>query len=172
MRGKRWTEVFKDHVATERDGVTRWAKPGTNIDSLNYIVRGRYLFVYGDLGDAIYAWSQEITLEWVAGCNLDYFAGKCQASPLGRDFREFSEEKATQDLLFVLEDVECTERERRDALRACESEHEWHEYLWTDEASKLLGDDCCEYADLGQRISPRCEAHLAGLKCMFGKETE
>jgi hypothetical protein len=57
-----------------------WRQPGTSINFIKYILHGSTLFVCGDLGEAVYDWPQAVDLGFLAGCDLDYFGGKCQAS--------------------------------------------------------------------------------------------
>lgn len=61
----------------------RWANPNTCIYLVDYIFRGNTLFVGGDIGHAVYRWSQPISPEFVAGCDLDYFSGKMEAGDRG-----------------------------------------------------------------------------------------
>lgn len=87
-------EWFKDHVAIfapmMQAGIKRktyfgdkvtildWHNPdrGT-IYATRYIFDGRVLVVHGDIGDAVYGWSERITPEFVASCEVTYFASKC-----------------------------------------------------------------------------------------------
>jgi hypothetical protein len=80
---------FSSHVAslvTFKDDISReiirlvWAKLGTGINRIDYLLYGNVLFVCGDLGEAVYQWSQPISLEFLADCDLDYFGSKCRAS--------------------------------------------------------------------------------------------
>ena len=106
-------DSFKDHVADyslyhkmDEGGtgvvgsieVLTWKKPGTGNYMVRYLVSGNTLCVYGDLGEAIYQWSENVTLEWISNLYLSYFKGKCQASEVGRDFREWSQRKALKEL--------------------------------------------------------------------------
>lgn len=87
---------FPDHKATltilpdPRGGeITKliWAKPGTRINRIDYLIYRNVLFVTGDLGDAVYEFSSILDLPFLADCDLDYFGGKCRASseePRGR----------------------------------------------------------------------------------------
>ena len=47
-----------------------WAKPGTGIYKITYIIKANRLMVFGDVGDAIYEWSNLLTWEWLAGLDL------------------------------------------------------------------------------------------------------
>jgi hypothetical protein len=57
-----------------------WANPESNNCRIDYVLYGSVLFVCGDLGEAVYQWSQNVSLEFLADCDMDYFGGKCQAS--------------------------------------------------------------------------------------------
>jgi hypothetical protein len=52
------------------------------------------LAITRDYGDAVYVWGSEVSFEFIAGCNLHYFMGKCEASEVGREFKEWSSETA------------------------------------------------------------------------------
>ena len=82
---------FKNHVATFREwtdgkgaGATiEWANPKSGQYRITYLIHGYFLMVYGDCGEAIYSWPapncvDRLTLEWLADCELPYFAGKCR----------------------------------------------------------------------------------------------
>ena len=76
---------FKDHQASlsdPRDSVQRlsWKKPGTTCYAMIFLLSGGYLCVLGDLGEAVYQWSEKVSLRFLADCSLDYFGSKCQAS--------------------------------------------------------------------------------------------
>ncbi len=105
------TEWFKDHIAkvtTAPDsplGPTTWVewrKPGTWNYGVVYCITGHFLAAMGDLGDSIYQWPQSISLEFLAGCDLDYFESKCQASEHGRDHKERDERVAATRLREIL----------------------------------------------------------------------
>jgi hypothetical protein len=97
---RRATAEFKDHQAamltTDGNHVTliEWRKPGTSINSVSFILKGRYLCVIGDLGDAVFAWSEIITPAFLASCDWHYMKGKCQCSPHGSKFESWDDEMA------------------------------------------------------------------------------
>ena len=104
-------DSFKDHAAKITQfakldvndagcdiEVLTWKKPESYNYMVRYLVSGNTLCVYGDLGEAIYQWSENVTLEWISNLYLSYFKGKCQASEVGRDFREWSQRKALKEL--------------------------------------------------------------------------
>lgn len=80
---------FKDHVVlhfetygADKSPITRlvWSKPKEVWYRIYYIWHGGWLFVAGDLGEAVYQWNSELDLSFLAMCDLSYFGGKCQAS--------------------------------------------------------------------------------------------
>ena len=96
-------EEFTEHAATishEIDATKPyfakivWAKPGTGIMSCTYILNHRWLCAMGDIGEAIYEWSQPISPSFLASCDWHYMFGKCQASPAGRKFQQWDREFA------------------------------------------------------------------------------
>jgi hypothetical protein len=82
-------EWFKDHVATmfPSGKILLWSKPGTGVYRVKYQVDERYLIITGDIGDAIFCWSQPVSFDFVAGCDLEYIKGKCVAKPTNIDHR-------------------------------------------------------------------------------------
>lgn len=82
---------FKDHVATlstysESPMVSngrqiqglRWAKPGTCINSIDYLIVDGSLIVRGDLGAGVYTWGGKISLSFLATCDWHYMLGKLE----------------------------------------------------------------------------------------------
>lgn len=94
---------FTEHVATishEIDATKPyfativWAKPGTGIMSCTYILNHRWLCAMGDIGEAIYEWSQSVSPSFLASCDWHYMFEKCQASPAGRKFQKWDNQFA------------------------------------------------------------------------------
>ncbi len=192
MKNDRYTRLildiendFKDHIATvklDQEGIyiLRWQKPGTWINFVEYILRGSTLFVWGDLGDAVYQWSSNISLSFLAGCNVDYFREKCQASEEGRGFKYWWHEDAEKYLEEMFkEDGEVDDDTRmvfiahkNDILGACQTRDGWHEWLrdYCNENIRdtLFGSDWWEYIpEIGIDAHPRCVMHLHGLKMAY-----
>jgi len=171
-------ERFKDHVMSKLPGDWyRFAKPGTGIDSLNFQFFRGYWIVVGDLGDAVYQWKQEVTAEWIAGCNLDYVLGKCQASEVGYRFKEWDPQLCLEDMeKWAKED--CDDKDKaeyhvRDAKFAIEDgEVAWQAYVY-DNGCEVFGDEFYEFApNFGVRPHIRGILHLAALKVMVRKMNE
>lgn len=102
---QRW---FPNHQATlETHGpvtVLRWAKPETCFYAVTYLLMGRTLYVSGDIGEAVFQWGDKLTLEFLKGCDFDYFWGKCCASEVGRRFDGWAENVARHDLDALADD--------------------------------------------------------------------
>lgn len=91
-------EWFKDHKAQcQATGdigkivwstslLIHWQNPKSWNYGCRFIIHRQWLIVVGDIGEAVYQWSDDITLEFLAQLDFGYFLGKCQASEKGRDF--------------------------------------------------------------------------------------
>lgn len=171
-------ERFKDHeMSIMENGWVKFAKPGTNIDMLCFNTFYGYLTVIGDLGDAVYQWGERITLDWVAGCSLDYVLGKCQASEVGRDFHDWDASLCHEDLEkwavqeFDEQDLERPEEELKEAGYAIDDGIiGWQAYLYRY-GHELFGSEFYEFAPkFGVRPHIRGVLHLAALKVMKEKK--
>lgn len=182
------TSWFKNHVATYKifkaeDGETieylRWGKPKSSIFSISYMFRFGLLFVYGDLGDAVYQWHPSIgTLPSLATCSLDYFAGKCSASECGRGYKSWNEACAREGLIdYITDEVSYNEdgrtfEEISESFRLLGGWNEiYSEYSWIqwleNHGHEFFGDAHYEYGGIGMEIDSRCRSHLVGLKMAF-----
>ena len=156
-----------------------WGKPGTGMYSIRYVIMGPVLMVWGDLECAVYRWSSEISWEFLAGCDLQYFAGKCDASPKGRDYEDYDPRLALEDLNEALKerDGEAYKRpsqtlvdEARNVVRY--GEEDWREWIRTN-GYDLFGDCWYEYVgDFGKRTAQTCLAHLLGIKMAVAQLTK
>jgi len=146
--------------------VLTWKKPDSYNYMIRYIVSGNTLCVHGDLGEAIYQWSQNLTFEWLSKLDLQYFAGKCQASEVGRDFKEWDEHKALETLKQFEEEeyFKWEEFEEKGGEEALCDEREWEEWL-RENGHEVMGDDFYEWAfGIGKTINTRCVYHFIGLQ--------
>jgi hypothetical protein len=88
---------FKDHKATRISVVNGadfpqiidWSKPGTWTYGCRFIIYRRWLCVVGDIGEATFEWSEDLTLDFLAQIDFGYFLSKCRASPSGKDFDQW-----------------------------------------------------------------------------------
>jgi hypothetical protein len=72
--------IVKAHVHHGKVEQFVWGEPGTRNCKIQYLLHNNYLYVSGDLGEAIYEWSEDVSLKFLADCGMDYFGGKCRAS--------------------------------------------------------------------------------------------
>jgi hypothetical protein len=98
-------DVFRDHIAfyeahSEDLETLTWQRPGTSVYAVRYVRHYGVLMVWGDLYEATYMWNYEpkFCMEWIGGCSLDYFLGKCRASPHGREPYVWDSETARKNL--------------------------------------------------------------------------
>ncbi|MCK5604629.1 hypothetical protein KAR91_22260 [Candidatus Pacearchaeota archaeon] len=178
------SRYFKDHKATVRElaeGVTDivWQKEKDSNCYVVYLIRGNVLYVSGDLGSAVYFWGRRLSIEWLAGLNIDYFASKCEASEHGRLFRSWASDVAEKWIeSFVKDHIDdCYDEEgeaealavfnelKEDMERATDSKEEWIAFASGDDGRRVFGDEWWDYAaDIGTVVDFRCRTHLAGLK--------
>lgn len=178
-------EWFKDHKVLEHsffgEGNFRietlvWGKEGTGINRIYYVCRHSVLMVYGDLGDAIYQWYGDPTadLAWIAGCDLHYFHGKCQASEIGRSYDNYDWDEKEADR--YIRDHFKQNRDCKGMKQYLESEfkervyskQDFHAALYEGDPAPVFGKDWWKWVPgVGKIISVRTQAHLIGLKMAF-----
>ena len=88
---ERW---FKDHKATvllNRPEVIiiEWRNPTSLAYACRFIIHRQWLCVVGDIGEATFQWSQDITIEFLASLEFNYFLSKCRASNSGVKFEQW-----------------------------------------------------------------------------------
>jgi len=144
----------------------KWRKPGSSNFSMVFISYGAYLVVLGDAGEAVYQWSQMVTLEWVAGCHIGYILSKCQASPEGRQFEGWDEDHARARLADFFEDDPARLLRILDAAEDhLSSQGDWTQWLHdTGYQDALVGEDWVEHCDIGMAPTVQARAHVIGLQ--------
>ncbi len=93
-------EWFRSHKATTinlampiaGEGIISWENPKSWNYGCRFIIHRRWLCVVGDIGEATFEWSEDLTLEFLAGIDFGYFLSKCRASPEGRKFEQWDTE--------------------------------------------------------------------------------
>ncbi len=60
----------------------------------------------GDIGEAVFEWSEDLTLDFLASLNFDYFLGKCQASPAGKEFEQWDGRVAASNCAHRIKEIE------------------------------------------------------------------
>ena len=161
--------VNGDHLLWRR-------KDGSGLSRVEYTINHNKLIVLGDLGSAVYVWSQELTWAFLADCHYDYFAGKCVASEHGRGFKQWSGSVAIQyirdefaDLKSRIEDsagdehAECVMRllEEGDVFDSLENSHQWYQWIGADPKRY---NEFWESGAIGDQVASRCILHLEGIK--------
>lgn len=87
-------EWFKNHVAAmttfktaEGDGmIIKWRRPDTSNYAMTFMLLENRVFVTGDVGDAIYGFGCQTTVDNIKRFDWHYFVNKCCASETGRDY--------------------------------------------------------------------------------------
>lgn len=167
---------FKTHVATIQLNtpeltLVKWQKPDSWIFGCKFIIHRRWLTVLGDIGEAVYEWSEDISLQFVANCGLHYFLGKCQASEDGRKFKYWESQLAMENAAIWLAEME-KEGEGSDRLevmreiaklgKAGKDEYQ----TAANDAFDSTGDSefCCQITSLGTVPHPRAIGHWIGIQ--------
>lgn len=93
-------EWFKDHMATvtKYGDVTflDWSHPESSRYAVRYTFMGSSLFITGDLGKAVFAFTSPIAIEYFKTINLGYFMRNLSCS--SRDCWKFDSEKAKEEI--------------------------------------------------------------------------
>jgi hypothetical protein len=125
------------------------------------------LIVLGDFGDAVYSWSQKVSLEFLADCDLDYFHSKCVSVPrivLDNNFMFWDSSIALNKLKDLKKDFPLSFlKEMEMNLGTSET---WEKYLSTEFYTyfSYYEIDPELIYNVGNVIHPWCEKHLQALK--------
>ena len=162
--------VLKDAAGHEVERLV-WKKPGTSSYGVYYIRMGSVLFVAGDIGEAVYQWGENVSLEWISRLDSEYFRGKCQASDSGRGYLVWDQRLAEQRFKEICKEENVSKEKIEDIEFGIgfdlSHREEWHQFLHTHGHDFLGHSDYYEYGDIGDRGSIRCLGHLIGLKMAF-----
>ncbi|MFW5916479.1 MAG: hypothetical protein ACOCTM_03300 [Bacteroidota bacterium] len=176
---------FGDHEAeyieiNDRISVLNWREPGTVTYSVRYVFDGCYLYISGDLGEAVFSLTWTGTPESFKDINLGYFHSKIAAYP--GDKYDFSRKKAKDSLQeeidYAAEGFDLGEvadeyfeilEEMKKLADDCNNSHEWAARITyqTDLFDRLqkYNNDCWEWIyGIGDVIPTRVRAYLIGLK--------
>lgn len=146
-----------------------WNKPGSSIYSVRYIVNRNTLFVGGDLGHAVYRWSDNVTINWLASCDLHYFMGKFEGLDCGSRPNQWDPKRVEHYMKEWLEEDDGENRKRigwdETDLELWPSmtysEDEWVRFIGQEGNRMLIDDEAYKW---GQGLNLRCVAHWLGLK--------
>lgn len=182
------TRWFKDHKATftkikagwrdrHRHDMTvlDWQEPGTSVYYIRYVFDGCNMYVSGDLGHAVFRFTQKAIPERIAGYSLSYFYEKMTAYSDSRE--DFNKTKALEYVDELILDYENDEqefdREAYDEFRRiiddCTTMREYHYHLASFDYHRL-GNDSWEWiSNVGVCTPLRVRAYLIGLQMATGK---
>ena len=157
---------FKDHKVTSHsiDRIV-WQRPGSSVYRADYILHGPFLSVVGDMGEAVYQWSENLTWAFLNGLDFSYFHSKCRASPKGFPWYEWDERQAKKQLEELFADAgsdELSADNLAECLSACSSESDWQLFTM-EKGCEMLGDAWWEL-DIGKVPALQCVGHWYGLK--------
>jgi hypothetical protein len=168
---QRW---FKDHraILTQCDegiDILDWRKPDTCMFAVRYVFDGCHMYVSGDLGEAVFQFTENAYLERIATYSLDYFDEKMRAFCDVR--RDFDGKEAKQGLDYWKknweeEDVNVDKayNELVEMIDDCSSVKEWQQKIYDYDLNKV-GQDAWEWLpEIGSVIPIRVESYLVGLK--------
>lgn len=155
---------FTEHKAQWIEGpskgpsVLKWEKPDSNTYGVNYIFFERSLSIVGDIGDAIYEFSANISPKTFTN-DFHYFQTKLRASG---DKKEWHEELAKA---VIREEAKANPKynsEILEGLEFTESPGEWMQFL--EGFPAYFEDDLAAYDEIGLMEPIRHRAYLIGLK--------
>lgn len=166
---------FKNHVAThtklsEKVSILEWKEPGNRCYYVRYVMDGYMLYISGDLGDAVFGLTWNVTPESFKSIGLHYFYEKLSA--YDSDKKDFDSEQAIKDLEEAF--VDCEEEEYaqlfedlKELANECSRVDEWA-YEGRDRFGSELEEFDQDYwewiYDIGAVIPSRIRAYLVGLK--------
>ena len=188
---------FKDHIANyeevnERLRVLDWKRTQSSTYRVRYVMDGSYLYISGDLGEAVFNLTWEATLESFQDINLGYFHSKLSA--YGDNKKYWDSEEAKDRLQeevdeleknFVdygyktIDDEELIDRvslleTMQDIADDCSTSKEWESRISFEgydplfEQLQKYDNDCWEWIfAIGDTIPGRVRAYWIGLKMAF-----
>jgi hypothetical protein len=169
---ERW---FPNHEAiyTEHGDlkVLDWKQKGTIAYYIRYVFDGCRMYVSGDLGEAVFCFTEKADVHIQSQYSLGYFESKLEA--YSEDRRDFNSEKAVKRLREWLNElkesgVEYDHDEMRELFeetRDCSSKEHWCHIVNSHDFISDLDPDYWEWMyDIGDEIPLRIQAYLIGLK--------
>lgn len=170
------TEWFKNHKARKElelnhNLIIDWSNPESWNYGCRFIIHRRWLTVVGDIGEAVYEWGQDLSLNFLARIDLGYFLGKCQASEDGRKFHLWDSEEAISSINYYLTEYP-DEGPLQDGLKHILSQVDKHANKYDfEEALRSVYNDYAVDSDVisairdsGEQPHPRAIGHFVGLQ--------
>ncbi|MBU3145749.1 hypothetical protein [Clostridium sp. CF012] len=188
-------EWFEDHIATfkkydDRVSALSWGGPDTNSYYTRFVFDGSRMYVTGDIGDAVFCFTEKATIKSIITYGLDYFHGKLSA--LDEDKYSFDSDEAIARIREEIKNMQDDEefdfdnkrdRERKKIVdnhirllrgliiesRDCTSKSNW-DYVVNQVYDDLTDCDCdaAEWIfSAGDIIPYRVQGYLIGLKMAY-----
>jgi hypothetical protein len=173
-------EWFKNHRAENHDFMAnygagipnrvgsishiRWANPENSNYLVLYFLYGSTLFVTGDLGSAVYRWTQTppTGFIWIANTDFSYFAEK-HAGLRSGDTTTWNPDICLQRAKSYFAGQRKFRLKREWQNAAQQGREEWQRFIW-DNINSLGYDAAAELSEFGLVPDNRCIGHWLGLK--------
>lgn len=158
---------FSDHLimhSTYRKVV--WQKPNTSIYKIVYLIEDNRLFVYGDLGDAVYSWSERISWKFLHDMCFSYFHSKCCASEHGLPWLDWCASTCAEDLRVAGDEERLNEEEFQECIQYADHEQTWRNFVFEESLPSTTYDKIQpeELISFGYAPALRCVGHWYGLQ--------
>jgi hypothetical protein len=166
---------FAEHVADYQEHgelkVLVWKKPGTSMYYCRYVFDGSKMYVSGDIGEAVFWFTEKADLFNQCAYSLEYFESKLAA--YGESRRDFDSEKAIKALKEWAKELRKNNTEYDhddmktlfDDCRDCSLTNHWEHIL--SNHSDWIGEIDCDYWEwmysVGDEIPSRIKGYLVGL---------
>jgi hypothetical protein len=153
---------FTDHLITlgTYEKVV-WQKPGTSMYKVVYLIDNNRLFVYGDIGDAVYSWSECITWKFLHDMCFSYFHSKCRASETGLPWLDWCTETCMKDLREAVKQGRLDEAVLYECANYADSEQTWRRFVLEEMANSIQPEELLSF---GSAPALRCVGHWYGLQ--------
>jgi len=170
---------FKEHKASISECgdlvVLNWRQPETIIYSVRYVFDRGNMYVSGDLGQAVFSFTEKAIPGRIARYSLDYFCEKLSAfSDPKRDFDQLRANEYLNERICEWQAEGITyDKEACDELRGiigdCSSDENYHIALASLDYYRL-GNDSYEWiGGIGSVIPMRLQAYLIGIQMAVDK---
>lgn len=170
---ERW---FYEHLAEYSEQgklkVLVWSKPKSWMYGTKYIFDGCNMYVSGDIGEAVFCFTEKADVHTFKDYNIDYFESKLRA--YGEERRTFDPARAVKRLREWLKEMKeypkeydhDSMRELFQEARQCSSHSEWNYILHEhDDFISELDQDYWEWMpNCGDEIPWRIYGYLIGLQ--------
>ena len=163
-----WFKYHKAKIIQEEDiKVLEWRKPGSGYYGVTYIFNGFYMFVSGDLGDAVFRFTEQARPERIANYPLSYFEEKMTAyHEPAKDFNPDKAKKYLEEMKQENEELfpDDTYEELLKLADSCHSVAGWVDRLSYDGYMDTISDSWEWLPKIGNETPSRVKAYLIGLK--------